>query len=541
MAEGEILTALQLRKAYDGVPALKGVDLHMRAGEVHALVGENGAGKSTLVRILAGQVAPDAGTILLEGRPVILPEPRAALRLGIATVHQELSLVPCLPVYVNLWLGHEKGLGAAGAGYGAGAGRVSAESSAPASGWQRWLSRFPVARMRQAAAALCRRFDVEVDLDSWVEDLPLEDQQVVEILKALAWNPRILILDEPTSALGARRSRWLMELMSRLAREGLSILFISHRLAEVLEVASTITVLKDGENAGTVRRVEATEAQIVRMMAGRELNDIFPAKVATERAATPTRPALEVKHLSVAGGQVRQVTLVAYPGQVVGIAGLEGHGQRALMLALFGLERITSGEVWLHGQRLHLNSPSSAIAQGVALVPVDRRTEGLVLPLSIQENLALPTLLARQRWGLVRRDEERREASRMVAELGVRAWGLDQPVRTLSGGNQQKVVLGKWLMARPRLMLLDDPTRGVDVQTRRDLYHRIRQLAGTGTVVLINSTDVTELVGLCDTVYVMYEGRVVAELTGEAITEERIVAAAVGLEDRGAGLATHAG
>ncbi|MBE3574467.1 MAG: sugar ABC transporter ATP-binding protein [Firmicutes bacterium] len=501
------MEALGITKSYNGVPALRNVDFSVRAGEVHALLGENGAGKSTLIKILSGVTLPDGGKLRLGGHSLRLRTPLDALSSGIATVHQELSLVPHLSAAQNMWLGHEPG---------------------------RRLGLINFRSVRQAAAEICQRYGVSLNLDAWIGDLPLAEQQVVEILKALAWNPQVLILDEPTSALTAQYADWLLGLLRSLAQAGVAIVFISHRLAEVMEVADRITVLKDGSLIGSVLRSEVHEGDLVRMMVGRELKDIFPAK-ADPRQIDSAPVILRAVGLR-SGRALRDVSFELRRGEIMGIAGLEGQGQHELMLALFGTLPLDSGDLFLAGDQIAVHNPRQAIRHKIALVPVDRRTEGLVMPLSVQQNLSLPTLRERSRWGLVQGEKEKHDMVGMASNLAIRARGLGAPVRTLSGGNQQKVVLGKWLLLHPSVLLLDDPTRGVDVETRRELYHRIRSLAEQGTAVLVRSTDTMELVGLCDSVLVMYEGAVVTRLTGEQITEANIVASAVGAFSKGMAL-----
>jgi ribose transport system ATP-binding protein len=493
-----VLAVTGAGKSYAGNPALAGVDLELAGSQVHALVGENGAGKSTLVKIISGGLAADAGSLALEGRPFRPRSPADAQRRGVVAVHQELSLSPYLPVYQNVLLGRREGSGP-------------------------FLN---PGLLRRLAGELQRRYGTSIDPESWVSDLPLEEQQVVEILKALAFDPRVLILDEPTSALGAENTRWLLDLIRELKARGRAILFISHRLPEIMELADTITVLKDGRKVATVERAGTDADEVVRMMVGRELSDIFPPK--PDRASLEAKPVL-LRVRGLVAERVRRAELEVRAGEVVGLAGLEGQGQHELLLALFGINPVLAGEIEISGRKVSPRSPARAIAAGISLVPVDRRTEGIILPLSVAHNIAMATLDRRQRLGWVDRVAEQRLAADMIGRLAIRTRSPSTPVGDLSGGNQQKVALGKWLAAEPRLLLLDDPTRGVDIQTRRDIYHRIRRLAAQGVGVLLSSTDTIELVGTCDRVLVMYEGRIVSALEGSAITEQNIVSAAVGL------------
>ena len=484
-------------KAYAGNPVLQDISLELRAGRAHALVGENGAGKSTLVKIMSGGIRSFSGQLFLGDKGYKPLSPADAQSKGVVAVQQELSLSPFLPVYQNIWLGKK--------GVPGGGGNVAL--------WRK-------------TEELLGRYGVSMDTTRWVGDLSLEEQQIVEILKALAFDPKVIIFDEPTSALGATNTRWLLDLMHELKKRGCALLLISHRLPEIMEMADDITVLKDGIKVATKERSELTEDDVVRMMVGRDLEDVFPAKASAESLDAGS-PVLEVDHLSAEG--VRDVSFDIRRGEVVGLAGLEGQGQHELLMSLFGLKLRRGGEVRLDGAALDVRSPSRAIDLGIGLVPVDRRTEGVVLPLPISENIALATLDRRQRFGWLDRTAEAHLVEETIGDLAIHCAGARSAVETLSGGNQQKVALGKWLAVKPKLLLLDDPTRGVDIEARRDIYYKIRAIASAGVGVLINSTDTIELVGLCDRVLVMYEGGVASELVGDRITEEAIVGAAVGV------------
>jgi ribose transport system ATP-binding protein len=414
-------------------------------------------------------------------------------------VQQELSLSPYLPVYQNLWLG-KRSVG----------GLLSGK-----------------AELRRKSQELLDRYGISMELGRWVGDLSLEEQQLVEILKALAFDPKVVIFDEPTSALGAVNTRWFLDLIADLKGRRRAVLLISHRLPEVMELADAITVLKDGSKVATVDRGDVREEDVVRLMVGRDLTEVFPRKPGRDELAA-RETMLEARDLRAKG--VDDVSFAVRSGEVVGLAGLEGQGQHDLLLALFGVNAPVSGEVKIAGAESAVKRPSEAIKRGVGLVPVDRRTEGVVLPLSISENIALASLSGRQRWGWVDRRKELNVVQRTISDLGIHSTGPAAILVTLSGGNQQKVVLGKWLATSPRVLLMDDPTRGVDIETRRDIYRKIREIAARGVAILVNSTDTLELVGLCDRVLVMFEGRLATELTGEAITEEAIVGAAVGVK-----------
>lgn len=489
-------------KSYAGTQAVRTMDFALLKGRVHALVGENGAGKSTLVKIISGGIASDTGSLEFETAPYRPTSPADAQRLGVVAVQQELSLSPYLPVYQNLWLCRKDG-----------------------------RNRFFVDKteLKRKSAELCQRYGVSVNIHKWVSELSLEEQQIVEILKALALEPKVIILDEPTSSLGAANTAWLIRVIKELKARGRAVMFISHRMAEVLELSDDITVLKDGQKIATVERTDVGEDEIVKMMVGRALADIFPPK-ADLAALEKTPPLIEAKNLRAEG--VHEASFTIRPGEIVGLAGLEGQGQHELMMSVFGLKPAFGGTIELDGKAVSLRSPAQAIEKRIALVPVDRRTEGVVLPLSVAQNIALATLPRRQKWGWIDSRREESVVKDMVGSLSIKSAGSGAAVQTLSGGNQQKVALGKWLASDPRVLLLDDPTRGVDIQTRQEIYYKIRGLASQGKAIMLNSTDVMELVGLCDRVLVMYEGRVVSTLVGNDITEERIVGAAVGVKER---------
>ncbi len=494
-----MLRVAGVSKSYSGIPVLKNIDLELEAGKAHALVGENGAGKSTLVKVMSGGILSYEGKLELEGRPYRPTSPSNAQSLGVVAVQQELSLSPYLPVYQNIWLGKR---------------RVGGLFSGKA-------------ELRRKSQEIFDRYGISMDLGRWVGDLTLEEQQLVEILKALAFDPKVVIFDEPTSALGAAHTRWLLDLIVSLKRRGRAILLISHRLPEVMELADAITVLKDGAKVATVDRGDVKEDDVVRLMVGRELTEVFPRKLSDDELAE-REILIEVRELIAKG--VDGVSFSVRAGEVVGLGGLEGQGQHDLLLALFGVNARVSGEVRIAGAESAVKRPSEAIRKGIGLVPVDRRTEGVVLPLSISENIALASLSRRQRWGWVDRAKERNVVQRTISDLGIHSTGPAAVLITLSGGNQQKVVLGKWLATHPRILLMDDPTRGVDIETRRDISRKIREIAASGVAILVNSTDTLELMGLCDRVLVMFEGRVASELTGDAITEEAIIGAAVGIK-----------
>ena len=488
-------------KRYGGVRALQDAGLVIEAGRIHAVLGENGAGKSTLIKIMAGVVAPDEGRLLLDGEPVSFASPAAANAAGIACIFQELSLIPDLTVADNI-----------------------AISNPP--------RRFGLidrgAQRRLAEQALARAGADNVHPLALVKDLSLSRRQMVEIAKALARKPRILILDEATSALTAADVTKIYGVLKRLRAEGLALVYISHRMHEITELADECTVLCNGRSVASYAAGTKTDNEVVEMMIGREYNAIFPPRAA--HPASDARPVLEVRNLCWTD-RLNDISLRVHAGEVIGLGGLDGQGQRELLLALFGVLRGTAGEVLIDGRPVTIAGPDFAKRKeiGMALIPEDRKTEGLMLPMSVRENLSFAALGRLSRWGVVNASAERDAVERIVRLLAVRTDGTDVPAGSLSGGNQQKLVIGKWLMLAPRILLLNDPTRGIDVGTKQEMYQLLRQLADEGAAILFYSTDYDELVGCCDRVLVMCDGAIGRELVGAEITERALVSSALNL------------
>ena len=488
-------------KRYGGVRALEGADLDVRPGQIHAILGENGAGKSTLIKIMSGVVAPDEGRMTMEGAPVSFASPAAANKAGIACIFQELSLVPDLSVADNIII-----------------------SDPP----KRFGMIDRKAQRRLAEDALARAGAADIHPSALVADLPLSRRQMVEIAKALARNPRILILDEATSALTAADVSKVFSVLKRLRAEGLSLLYISHRMNEIAELADVCTVFRNGRKIATYAAGTKTDDEVVELMIGREYSHVFPPK--PDRTADARPPALECRNLSWAE-RLDGVSLKVAPGEVVGLGGLDGQGQRELLLACFGVLRGMSGDVLVDGKPVRLNSPGAARRAGIdmALIPEDRKTEGLMLPMSVRENLSFSALDLLTRGGVIDRAAEQRAIDDMVHLLAIKTAGLDIPVGALSGGNQQKVVIAKWLMRQPRIILLNDPTRGIDVGTKQEIYQLLRRLADGGAAILFYSTDYDELIGCCDRVLIFYDGAIRRELVGDEITEHALVAGALNI------------
>lgn len=488
-------------KSFGDVRALEDVSLTLRSDSVLALVGGNGAGKSTLLNVVSGVVAPDHGQVRFDGSPLRPGRAHDALARGIATVHQELTLFPNLTVWENVFAGHED------------AGRVG----------RRLRPRLMIERTRRLLA----RLGVDIPPGAKVEALSLAQQQLVEIAKALSWNPRVLILDEATSALGQHQVQRLFGLVRELAAQGTGIIFVSHRMPEVFAICGEAVVLKDGRLAASFTSLHGvSENDLVEAMVGRSLSAVFPDKNGKPSGAT----VLVAEKL--AGGQVQDVSLTVRAGEIIGLGGLQGHGQQDVLRLLFGISPARGGTVTLGGRRVVLTNPRTAMAAGVAYVPPDRKTEGLLLPHAVEMNLTLPLLqrMLATRFGRLRFAAERQTVAGLRGQLRIRQRQWRQPIESLSGGNQQKVVLGKWLAHDYHLLLLDEPTRGVDVETKREVYWLLRSLADKGKAVLVASTDSMELLGLCDRVYVIYEGRVQRELAGEALTEYELTQATLGVD-----------
>ena len=500
-------------KRYGGVRALEKADLTVIAGRIHAILGENGAGKSTLIKVLAGVVASDEGRMLMEGREVTFASPAAANQAGIVCIFQELSLIPQLSVADNIIISHPP----------------------------KRFGMIDRRRQRQMAEeALARAGAEDIHPQALVKDLPLSRRQMVEIAKALARKPRILILDEATSALTAADVTKIFAVLKRLRAEGLALLYISHRMHEIAELADECTVFRNGRNVATYKAGTKTDNEVVELMIGREYSHIFPPKPST--VATTRPPVLESRRLSWTD-RLRDISLAVRAGEVVGLGGLDGQGQRELLLALFGVLRGCSGELLVDGKRVRISSPAAAKSSkvGMALIPEDRKTEGLMLPMTVRENLSFAALDRVSHGGVIDGAAEARLIDEMIKLLGIRTAGTDIPVGALSGGNQQKVVIAKWLMNQPRIILLNDPTRGIDVGTKQELYQLLRKLADAGAAILFYSTDYDELIGCCDRVLVLYDGAIKRELVGAEITERALIASALNIQGGEAGLAPAVG
>ena len=486
-----VLEMRGISKRFGGVQALDRVDFDLQAGEVHIVVGENGAGKSTLMKILAGAHRADAGQILLDGRSVHIELPSDALRLGIATVYQEFALAPALTVAENIFLAHEPLRVRPGI--------------------------IDYRTMNARAAELLERLNCAVLPTAVVSTLGTAQMQLVEIAKALAFRSRILILDEPTAALSEGEIEHLFNVIRQLRAEGVSIVYISHRLEEFAHIGDRITVLRNGRKVETLSMTEATIGRLVRSMAGRDVKELFP-----KQPATIGGPVLRVQGLTV-GKRLLDVSFDLRAGEILGVAGLVGSGRTTLCRALFGLESIDRGRVWLDGRDVTGLRPTRAIEAGLGFVPEDRKGQGLALNLTLRHNVALPSLpRISGRFG-VHRAAERALVHEQVRRMKIAAASIEQRTSELSGGNQQKVVLAKWFAANSRVMILDEPARGVDVGSKAEIFRIISESAAEGRAVLMVSSYLPEILGMADRVLVLYRGRLVGDLPAEGLTQERII------------------
>ncbi|MFC7399062.1 sugar ABC transporter ATP-binding protein [Chelatococcus sp. GCM10030263] len=488
----------RISKRYGGVAALNEVDLAIYPGEIHAILGENGAGKSTLIKVASGVTDPSEGEVLVEGKGVRFGSPTAAMQAGIVCVFQELSLLPDMTVADNLCLVDPPKR----------AGLIDGRAQ------------------RERAVKLLERVGCgDVHPMTLVRDLPLSRRQMVEIAKALGKDPKILILDEATSALTAEDVERIYRIIRDLKAAGVGILYVSHRMREIEALADVATVFRNGRKIETFTKGERSVNAIIGMMIGRDITHQYPEK--PQRSA-PLSPALTVANLSW-GRELADISFTVGKGEIVGLGGLDGQGQRELLLALFGVLKGVSGRVTVGGQAVPLSGPRRAMAAPLpmALIPEDRKTEGLMLPMSVRDNVTLAALPRMQGLFGIDAEKEEKAVAQAVERLSIKLPHLTAPVSTLSGGNQQKVVLAKWLMTDPGIILLNDPTRGIDVGTKEEIYRLMRRLADEGAAILFYSTDYAELIGCCDRVLVVYGGRITRELAGDDLNERALLQSAL--------------
>jgi len=497
-----LLEASGITKSFPGVRALDGVNLTVRRGRLNAVLGENGAGKSTLMNVLAGVFPPDRGTLTLDGRSVSYHNPREAQLAGIAIIFQELNLVPELSVAENIFIGREP---------------------------MRKFGLVDYARMNADAAALLEELELDVDPRTPVSQLKVGAQQVVEIAKALSFQARVIIMDEPTSAISGHESEILFRQIRRLKQNGVGLIYITHKLDELTEIADDITVLRDGKLVGQREFCGVSRDEMIRMMVGRELSDLFPTSPSKTGELVLRAKNISLRHAERPGDfVVKDVSFEVRHGEVLGIFGLMGAGRTELLQTLFGMHpKTSSGEVEIEGRSLAVKSPADAIAAGLALAPEDRKAEGVVLDLSVAHNTTLSSLQRIERFGLLQPNRERELVGSYVNRLHVKTPSLEQRMVNLSGGNQQKVVLAKWLATEPKALLLDEPTRGIDLNAKKEIYSLIDELVKGGLAVVMVSSELPEILALADRILVLCEGRRSAEFSRADATEEKVVKAAL--------------
>ncbi len=496
-----VLEMQGIKKQFNGVPALQNVNLTIYPGEVHALMGENGAGKSTLMKILAGAYIADEGEIRINGQPVKITDPGTARQAGINLIYQELNVSPNLTVAENMFMGSELKRG-------------------------QFLDK---EGMRRAAKQVLQSLGASFAPDDLVSSLSIAEQQQVEIARALKDNSRILVMDEPTAALSERETERLFEVIHNLRSNGIAIIYISHRMEEVYALANRVSVLRDGEYIGSLNRNEISPERIVQMMVGRTMQNFYEH----QRQTNPGPVVLEVRNISD-GRKVEPTNLKLHAGEIVGLAGLVGAGRTELSRLIFGADPKVSGEVFLNGKKLDINSPSDAIASGIGYVPEDRKDQGLFLEMSSGMNIIINMLKQDAKVGVINWGSVGKIATDAVENFNIRLANLEIRAVDLSGGNQQKLLLARWLAIKPRVILLDEPTRGVDIGAKSEIYRIISDLAAQGVAVLMVSSELAEIVGMSDRVLVMREGKLVGELgssTGQEITQENIMAYATGASE----------
>ena len=488
-----ILQMLNISKHFGGIQALRDVSFDLHAGEVHALLGENGAGKSTLIKIITGVYQPDSGEIHLHGQPIVFPNPLVSRQHGIAAIYQEPSLFPDLDIAENIFVGRQPTLAG---------GRVA---------WQ---------TMYREAVGLLDRLGVQLDPKTKARNLSVAQQQMVEVARALSVKAEILIMDEPTSSLTLAEVDDLFRIVRQLRQAGTAVVFISHRLEELFQLADRVTVLRDGAYVGTRSLAEVNTDKLIQMMVGRTLDDLFP-----KQDVVAGEVVLQVEGLS-RPGVFENISFELRKGEILGMAGLVGAGRTDVARALFGVEPATAGVIKIDGQPVRITSPQQAMNLGMVYLPEDRQHHGLILRMSIAHNITLPILSEFARMGWVNENGEQKTAYLAAEQMEVRAAGVWQKARELSGGNQQKVVLAKWLATKPRILILDEPTRGIDVKTKAAVHGLMSNLAAQGMAIIMISSELPEVLGMSDRILVMHEGHLTGHLTRAEATQEKIMVAA---------------
>lgn len=491
-----ILKLKNITKQFTGTLALSEVDFDLYPGEIHALVGENGAGKSTLIKIITGIHQPDAGEIVLNGETAVFRDARASYDHGIAAIYQEASLFQDLSIAENIYIGHQE--------------------IRPFTRGIKWGA------MYNKAHDLIKSLEVHLDPRALVKSLSIAEKQLVEIIKALSADAKILIMDEPTASLTREEIDYLFRIARKLRDEGTGIIFISHRLEEVFEIADRVTVIRDGKLVGTIDRDKLKVDELVRMMVGRNLQTLY-----SREDVQIGEPVLKVERLSRAG-EFNKVSFELKRGEILGFAGLVGSGRTEVARAIFGVKKLEGGKIYIEGREVKIKNPGQALKLGIAYLSESRGEFGLVLPLDITQNITAPILKRFARFGWINRQKERETAQKFYDLLDIRASGLDQKVESLSGGNQQKVSIAKWLAANAKILILDEPTKGIDVGTKAAVHKLMGELAKTGIAILMISSEIPEVIGMSDRMLIMHEGVLIREIKRSEATQERVLAAALG-------------
>lgn len=496
MSREYILKMDHITKEFPGVKALDGVHLHVKKGTVHALMGENGAGKSTLMKILIGIYSPDSGTVMFDGAPLKLTNIKTALDKGISMIHQELSPVPYMTVAENIFLGREPTYGKLGL--------VNHK------------------KMEQDTISLFERLDININPRAKMSELSVATIQMVEIAKAISYNSKLIIMDEPTSAITEKEVYHLFSIIRALKKEDVSIIYITHKMDELKEITDEFTVLRDGKYVGTKPSSEITKDQLIEMMVGRELSKVFNKNVVNIGDV-----ALSVRNFS-REGKFKNVSFEVRKGQIIGFAGLMGSGRTEIMESLFGVHPPDSGEVYIHGKKISINSPSDAIKFGIGFLTEDRKLTGLFLPLSVQDNMITVNIDKYLSNGFLKRKKIGEDSEKQRKKLAIKTPNLEQPIKYLSGGNQQKALIARWLLHDPDILILDEPTRGIDVGAKSEIYNLIFDLAQKGKAVIVVSSELPEILGLSDRVIVMHDGRKTGDIDIKDATQEIIMQMATG-------------
>ena len=491
-----ILTMKGINKSFPGVKALENVDLTVYPGEVHVLMGENGAGKSTLMKIIAGLHEKDSGEMYLKGEPVHFTSPSEAIKSGISMIHQELMPIPYLSVAENIFIGRE-----------------------PVRPIFRNLDK---KKLAENTIALCKQICIEMDPWTLVKDLSVGEMQMVEIAKAISINSDIIIMDEPTSAITELEVERLFSLIRNLKEQNVAIVYISHKMDEIYKIGDRITILRDGQFVESCLLKNLSRSQLISHMVGREISDIFPK---TDCSIGGT--VLEVRDL-VLSNTFENVSFTARKGEILGFAGLMGAGRTEVVETIFGIRKKSSGSIFINDKEVEIKKPSDAIKHKIAIISEDRKDVGLVLKMSVGENLTLSTLKKYSVFNQIQKDKEKEAIQSQIDNMRIKTYGADQCVKNLSGGNQQKVVIGKWMLSEPEILIMDEPTRGIDVAAKAEIHKLISQLAGEGKTIILISSELPEIIGMCDRVLVMHEGQITGELNRDEFSQEKIMCLATG-------------